>query len=113
MRRSYVLASGAVALALAGVLAVTNFSTAENRTETKENKEASKSPTAAQLPIAQVVLFSSGVGYFQREGQVEGTQRIDLTFPIQDINDLIKSLTLRDTDGGQITAVSYDSNVPV
>src|SRR4029453_14176155 len=30
-----------------------------------------------------------------------------------DINDLIKSMTLRDTDGGHITAVSYDSNVPV
>src|SRR5262245_48340322 len=113
MRRSYLLASGAVALALAGVLALTNFSSAENRSEAKETKEASKSSTAAQLPIAQVVLFSSGVGYFQREGQVEGTQRIDLTFPIQDINDLIKSMTLRDADGGQITAVSYDSNVPV
>ena len=25
-----------------------------------------------QLPIGQVVLFSSGVGYFQREGTVEG-----------------------------------------
>src|SRR5262249_56547344 len=68
---------------------------------------------AAQLPIGQVVLFSSGVGYFQREGTVEGTQRIDLTFPTQDINDLIKSLTLRDMDGGHISAVSYDSNVPV
>src|SRR3981081_2259678 len=75
--------------------------------------EASKSPTGAQLPIGQVVLFSSGVGYFQREGQVEGTQRIDLTFATQDINDLSKSLTLRDMDGGAVTAVSYDSNVPI
>src|SRR5204863_4264249 len=75
--------------------------------------EASKSPTAAQLPIGQVVLFSSGVGYFQREGTIDGTQKIDLTFAAQDINDLIKSMTLRDVDGGHITAVSYDSNVPV
>src|SRR5438067_10775931 len=79
----------------------------------QELKETSKSPTADQLPIAQVVLFSSGVGYFQREGVIDGTQRIDLTFPTQDINDLIKSMTLRDMDGGQVTAVSYDSNVPV
>src|SRR6185295_9887954 len=43
----------------------------------------------------------------------EGDQRIDLTFPIQDINDLIKSMTLRDLDGGHVSAVSYDSNVPV
>src|SRR2546422_653155 len=40
-------------------------------------------------------------------------ERIDLSFATQDINDLIKSMTLRDVDGGQITAVSYDSNVPV
>src|SRR5439155_2455826 len=79
----------------------------------EKEAEASKSPTAGQLPVGQVVLFSSGVGYFQREGTIDGTQKIDLTFAAQDINDLIKSMTLRDIDGGHITAVSYDSNVPV
>jgi hypothetical protein len=110
MRKAYVLAGMVgVVSAVALLLTLTSRTTARH----EEAKEASKSPTAAQLPIGQVVLFSSGVGYFQREGQVEGTQRIDLTFPISDINDLIKSMTLRDMDGGQITAVSYDSNVPV
>jgi len=51
-----------------------------------------------QLPIGQVVLFSSGVGYFQREGQIDGDARVDLSFPTQDINDLIKSMVLRDLD---------------
>src|SRR4029077_7526277 len=74
---------------------------------------AAPSETAVQLPIGQVVLFSSGVGYFQREGQVEGNARVDLSFPVQDINDLIKSMVLRDLDGGHISAVSYDSNAPV
>ncbi len=110
MRKSY-LAAGAVLVAAVACFTLANFSSAENRAA--EVKEASKSPTAAQLPIGQVVLFSSGVGYFQREGTVEGTQRIDLSFPTQDINDLIKSMTLRDVDGGQINAVTYDSNVPV
>src|SRR6266481_2753974 len=110
MRRSFYTAGGLAVIVL-GYLFSTSFTSAEDRKA--DAKETSKSPTAAQLPIAQVVLFSSGVGYFQREGQVEGTQRIDLTFPTSDINDLIKSLTLRDVDGGQITAVSYDSNVPV
>src|SRR3954470_13943031 len=68
---------------------------------------------AAQLPIGQVVLFSSGVGYFQREGAVEGDARVDLSFPVSDINDLIKSMVVRDLDGGHISAVSYDSNAPV
>jgi hypothetical protein len=69
--------------------------------------------TAPTLPIAQVVLFSSGVGYFQREGEVMGTRRVDLSFPVGDINDLLKSLVVRDLDGGTVTAVSYDSNAPL
>src|SRR5262249_25010091 len=71
------------------------------------------SATAALLPVSQVVLFSSGVGHFVREGAVEGDARVDLSFPARDVNDLIKSLALRDLDGGRIDAVSYDSNAPV
>src|SRR5437763_1152870 len=112
MRRAYVQGSLAALVLLAGAIVLVPGLLPAHRAE-EAKKEASKSPTAAQLPIGQVVLFSSGVGYFQREGTVEGTQRIDLSFPTQDINDLIKSTTLRDVDGGQITAVSYDSNVPV
>ncbi|HTK75193.1 MAG TPA: hypothetical protein VL371_08035, partial [Gemmataceae bacterium] len=63
---------------------------------------------AAKLPVKQVVLFSSGVGYFQRQGEVEGDARVDLSFPAGDINDLLKSLTLQDLNGGLITAVNYD-----
>jgi hypothetical protein len=66
-----------------------------------------------QLPIGQVVLFSSGVGYFQRQGAVEGDARVDLSFPVTDINDLLKSMVLRDLDGGHVAAVSYDSNAPI
>ena len=49
------------------------------------------------------MLFSSGVGYFQREGTVEGTTRVDLSFPVQDINDLLKSMVVRDLDGGVVS----------
>src|ERR1700690_3540187 len=52
-----------------------------------------------QLPIAQVVLFSSGVGYFQREGTVEGNTRVDLSFPVQDINDLLYLMVFRILSG--------------
>src|SRR5215471_14601317 len=68
---------------------------------------------APSLPVAQAILYSSGVGYFQREGTVEGSARVDLTFPSQDVNDLLKSLVLQDLDGGAVTAVSYDSQAPV
>src|SRR5205085_6408413 len=65
------------------------------------------------LPLTQVVLFSSGVGYFQREGDVEGNARVDLQFPIGDINDLLKSVVLQDTGKGKIGAISYDGQDPV
>jgi len=67
---------------------------------------------ATSLPIRNVVLFSSGVGYFQRKGEVEGNTRVDLTFQVRDINDLIKSMVLQD-EKGVVSAVSYDSLDPV
>jgi hypothetical protein len=66
-----------------------------------------------RLPVTKVALFSSGVGYFQREGQVQGDARVDLSFPAADVNDLLKSLVLQDLGGGRITAVSYESQDPV
>jgi hypothetical protein len=44
---------------------------------------------------------------------VEGSARIDMTFPVQDINDLLKSMVLQDLGGGTISAVSYDSQAPI
>ena len=68
---------------------------------------------ATKLPITQVVLFNSGVGYFSRSGEVEGNARVDLTFPETDINDLLKSMTLQDLDKGRIDSVTYDAREPV
>jgi hypothetical protein len=70
-------------------------------------------PAGPQLPIAQCVLFSSGVGFFQREAQLDGNARVDLTFPVADINDLLKSMVLQDLGGGHISSVSYDSHDPI
>ncbi|VTR97687.1 DUF4139 domain-containing protein [Tuwongella immobilis] len=69
--------------------------------------------TAVGLPISRVALFSSGVGYFARSGDVDGNVRVDLTFPERDINDLLKSMTLEDFGDGQVSAVSYDSREPI
>jgi hypothetical protein len=113
MRRAFVIAPLIGAAALAGAFLLRSAYLPATEANEKREANAGKSPTAEMLPISQVVLFSSGVGYFQREGQVEGTQRIDLSFPVQDINDLLKSLTLRDLDGGHIATVSYDSNSPI
>ena len=119
MRRSLLLAAGT---GLAAVAGVTTYFLVPPQAPAGPSKPgeavaahvaAAPSETSVQLPIGQVVLFSSGVGYFQREGQIDGDARVDLSFPTQDINDLIKSMVLRDLDGGHISAVSYDSNAPV
>jgi hypothetical protein len=75
--------------------------------------EANGNGKPATLPIAQVVLFNSGVGYFQREGEVNGDTHINLTFPTSDVNDLLKSLVLQDAAGGKIGAINYDSQDPI
>src|SRR5262245_42216827 len=114
MRPVYLLVGMVATAAAAGALLVSQPGSSPATTNnSSKSAEAGKSATAQLLPITQVVLFSSGVGYFQREGQVEDSQRIDLSFDVRDINDLIKSMTLRDLDGGHIATVSYDSNAPL
>src|SRR5262245_38554534 len=110
MRRLLFAAPLVVAAAVAGFLILKPSSSVAEADKSDGNGSKLSAP---RLPISQVILFSSGVGYFQREGQVEGSTRIDLTFPIQDINDLLKSMVLQDLDGGHVSAVSYDSHDPI
>src|SRR2546421_10295376 len=65
------------------------------------------------LPLTRVVLYKHGVGYFERQGQVEGDAVIPLTFRQADVSDVLKSLTVLDLDGGHIASVSYDSTKPL
>jgi hypothetical protein len=78
-----------------------------------EAAQTATSTASPPLPITQVVLYSSGVGYFQRDGQVDESARVDLTFPASDVNDLLKSMVLQDLGGGHISAVSFDSHDPI
>src|SRR5262245_39375041 len=65
------------------------------------------------LPITRVVLYKHGVGYFEREGPVEGDAALALTFRQAEVSDVLKSLTVLDLDGGHIASVSYDSTKPL
>jgi len=75
--------------------------------------QANRSESASKLPVTKVVLFNSGVGYFERQGDIEGDVRIDLSFPVQDINDMLKSMVVQDMGGGQVSAISFESQAPV
>src|SRR6516165_4581860 len=65
------------------------------------------------LPITRVVLYKHGVGYFEREGHVEGDATLALTFKQGEVSDVLKSLTVLDLDGGHVASVSYDSTKPL
>ncbi len=68
---------------------------------------------AEELPVREVALFRSGVGYFLRQGAVQDDATIELSFKADEINDILKSMVLLDLDGGQIDSVGYASNEPL
>ena len=68
---------------------------------------------AANLPLKRVVLFNSGVGFFEHSGQVEDNADVQLKFNVEDVNDLLKSMVVEDLGGGQISTVSYGSKDPI
>ncbi len=70
-------------------------------------------PETQEVPVSQVVLFSSGVGYFEHSGQVFGDGATELRFKAAQINDILKSLILQDMDGGTVSTVTYPSLDPV
>lgn len=60
------------------------------------------------LPIAHMTLYKHGVGYFRRRGFVEG-EAIKLTFRREEMDDLLKSLTVIDHSTGQVRGVDYET----
>ena len=70
-------------------------------------------PQVASLPLRQVVLFSSGVGFFQRSGKVQDNAKVQMKFKVKDINDLLKSMVVQDLDGGRVSTVTYNAKDPI
>ncbi len=58
------------------------------------------------LPIRRMTLYKHGVGFFQRQGKVAG-ERVTLSFRLEEMNDLLKSLTVVDEGGGQVLGIDY------
>src|SRR5687767_4885642 len=64
---------------------------------------------SADVPVKIVVLYSSGVGYFEHFGAVNGSEKTELRFKTEQINDILKSLVLQDLGGGRISTITYPS----
>ncbi len=68
---------------------------------------------AADLPVREVVLYKNGVGYFVRTGELKSGEAARLDFPAAAMNDVLKSMLLREKNGAPVTGIRYDSDYPL
>lgn len=62
----------------------------------------------SELPVREMTLYKHGVGFFMREGEVEG-EAVTLTFRHDAINDVLKSLTVFERGGGMVRGIHYQT----
>ena len=74
---------------------------------------AAEPNSAAKLPVRRVVLYKSGVGYFEHLGHIRGDQTVRIDFTSSQLNDVLQSLTILDLNGGHIAGVNYNSEAPL
>jgi hypothetical protein len=67
----------------------------------------------AKVPLKRIVLFNSGVGFFEHGAEIDGEAQVELKFNVENVNDLLKSMVLQDLGGGRISAVTYGSQDPI
>jgi hypothetical protein len=75
--------------------------------------ESAEESSAAKLPVRRVILYKTGVGYFEHLGQVRGDQKVQIDFTSSQLNDVLQSLTVLDLNGGRIAGVNYNSEAPL
>jgi hypothetical protein len=68
---------------------------------------------AADLPVRQVILYKHGVGYFERSGELKPGETARLDFRPSEMDDVLKSLTVQEGNGGKVSGVRYDSSEPL
>jgi hypothetical protein len=68
---------------------------------------------AADIPVREVILYKSGVGYFERGGMLQPGESARLDFKASDMNDVLKSLTISGQNGSKVTGLRYDSSEPL
>ena len=76
-------------------------------------KPGAEVATASSVPLSRLTLYRSGVGSFQRNGMVNGDAKVQLRFPTDTINDILKSMVILDKSGGTIDGASYGSKDPL
>ena len=112
------IVASVIAAALLGPMALA--APGQTPQHTPQNQPASASEPAAPaaahavtVPVKRVVLFASGVGFFEHDGTVTGNATTELPFKTQQLNDVLMSLVVSDSGGGLVHAVTYPSLGPL
>nr|CAA9256167.1 hypothetical protein AVDCRST_MAG63-2187 [uncultured Armatimonadetes bacterium] len=71
-----------------------------------------RAETPSPIPVRSVTLFTSGVSYIEREGEVNGDALVPLSFRTAQINDILKSLVLLD-EKGAVQPATYAARDPI
>lgn len=59
-----------------------------------------------KLPITHMTLYKHGVGFFERRAGLSG-EEVELSFRVEEMNDILKSLTAIDWGQGQVLGIDY------
>jgi hypothetical protein len=105
MRPTHTLLALALALAPALVLAVATPSPATAadtppRSSTAPAADSGRTVTSSDLSLKRVMLSSAGVGYFEYAADVDGPATLGLDVPLDQVDDVLKSLVVFDAAGG-------------
>ncbi|MBV8392765.1 MAG: hypothetical protein JOY81_06245, partial [Alphaproteobacteria bacterium] len=87
------------AIAVLGLLAVPLLARAQPQTPTQD------------LALKRVMLSSGGLGYFEYEASVDGNASLKLTVPLDQVDDVLKSLVVYD-DKGNVGGLSLPGREP-
>jgi hypothetical protein len=79
----------------------------------RNSAESGEDTSPRTLPVRRVILYKTGVGYFEHQGQVHGDQIMQIDFTSGQLNDVLQSLTILDLNGGRIAGVDYNSEAPL
>ncbi|MBY9009926.1 MAG: hypothetical protein KGD74_08690 [Candidatus Lokiarchaeota archaeon] len=64
----------------------------------------------SKLNVKKVIIQRSGISYFILEGLMKGSDKFELEFKIDEMDDVLKSLFVLDTsEKGYISSISYDA----
>ncbi len=95
------------------LFAATAFAQTAPVRQEKMEGDVKEATGSASLPVKKVVLYKNGVGYFEHTGRVHGNQELGIEFTTAQLNDVLKSLTVVDLNGGKISGVRYNSVAPL